>query len=109
MNTIRTMKRTSVFLTLAILLLLVTGVQADANPDIAREASASYEITWWTVDGGGGNSRAGGTSAGGAYTVAGTIGQPDAGEMENGDYSLTGGFWAAVAEYLSYLPLVLKD
>jgi hypothetical protein len=100
----RKMKRTSVLLTLAILLLVATGVRADADPGAVREASDSYEIAWWTADGGGG-----GASTGGDYTLAGTIGQPDAGEMESGDYSLTGGFWTALAEYLSYLPLILRD
>jgi hypothetical protein len=49
----------------------------------------SYSIDWSTIDGGGG------TSAGGVYSVSGTIGQPDAGAtMTNGQYSVTGGFWA---------------
>ena len=48
---------------------------------------ANYEIVWSTIDGGGG------TSSGGSYTLSGTIGQPDAGEMSGGDYVLTGGFW----------------
>jgi len=50
---------------------------------------AQYSIDWFTVDGGGG------TSTGGVYSVSGTIGQHDAGQtMTNGQYSLTGGFWA---------------
>ena len=48
----------------------------------------SYDISWWTIDGGGG------TSAGGVYTLTGTIGQPDAGTMSGGNYTLVGGFWA---------------
>ena len=49
----------------------------------------SYSIDWFTIDGGGG------TSTGGVYSVSGTIGQPDAsGPMTNGQYSVTGGFWA---------------
>jgi hypothetical protein len=52
-------------------------------------ASAQDAITWSTIDGGGG------TSTGGVYSVSGTIGQPDAGlTMTNGQYSVTGGFWA---------------
>jgi hypothetical protein len=52
-------------------------------------AQTNYAITWHTVDGGAG------TSTGGVYTVSGTIGQPDAGApLTNGQYSLTGGFWA---------------
>jgi hypothetical protein len=38
----------------------------------------------------------GGTSTGGVYSVSGTIGQPDAGRMTNGQYSLLGGFWGVV-------------
>ena len=50
--------------------------------------SQTFAIAWHTVDGGGG------TSTGGAYSVSGTIGQPDAGRpMTNGQYSVTGGFW----------------
>jgi len=47
----------------------------------------SYSIDWSTIDGGGG------TSAGGVYSVSGTIGQPDAGKMSGGNYSIDGGFW----------------
>ena len=52
-------------------------------------ARADLRIDWSTIDGGGG------TSTGGVYTVSGTIGQPDAGgPLTNGQYSVTGGFWA---------------
>ena len=49
-----------------------------------------YSINWYTIDGGGG------TSTGGAYTLSGTIGQPDAGTMTGGVYTLAGGFWAGI-------------
>ena len=52
-------------------------------------SAQSYAIDWHTIDGGGG------TSTGGVYSLSGTIGQPDAGStMSNGQYSVTGGFWA---------------
>jgi hypothetical protein len=52
-------------------------------------APAQLALDWSTIDGGGG------TSTGGVYSVSGTIGQPDAGPtMTNGQYSVTGGFWA---------------
>ncbi len=51
----------------------------------------SYSIDWSTLDGGGG------TSTGGVYAVSGTIGQPDAGAMSGGNYTLQGGFWGIVA------------
>jgi len=49
----------------------------------------SYSIGWFTLDGGGG------PSAGGSFSLNGTIGQPDAGTMSGGNYSLAGGFWGA--------------
>lgn len=52
-------------------------------------SAQTYSINWHTIDGGGG------TSTGGVYSVSGTIGQPDAGTpMTNGQFSVTGGFWA---------------
>jgi hypothetical protein len=48
---------------------------------------AQYEVSWWTIDSGGQ------TSGGGAYQLSGTIGQPDAGILAGGNYTLTGGFW----------------
>ena len=50
----------------------------------------SYSIDWFTIDGGGG------TSTCGVYSVSGTIGQPDAGTMGVGNYSVIGGFWGVV-------------
>ena len=50
-----------------------------------------YSIDWYTIDAGGG------TSTGGAYTVNGTIGQPDAGKMSGGSFTLDGGFWGVIA------------
>jgi hypothetical protein len=53
-------------------------------------AAQNYSIDWFTIDGGGG------TSTGGVYSVSGTIGQPDAGTMSGGSYSLVGGFWGGI-------------
>jgi len=50
-----------------------------------------YAIDWHTIDGGGD------TSTGGVYSVSGTIGQPDAGAMSGGSYTLHGGFWGIIA------------
>ena len=46
-----------------------------------------YEISWYTIDGGGGR------SSGGSYALTGTIGQADADWSRAGDYELLGGFW----------------
>ena len=51
----------------------------------------NYGIDWFTIDGGGG------TSTGGVFAISGTIGQPDAGVMSGGQYSLNGGFWGIVS------------
>jgi hypothetical protein len=52
----------------------------------------TYSIDWYKVAGGGGS------SAGGVYSVSGTVGQQDAsGAMTGGAYSLTGGFWSLIA------------
>jgi len=75
-----------------LLALVVTGsFSAHAQP---------FAIDWFTIDGGGG------MSTGGVYSVNGTIGQPDAGEMSGGQYSLVGGFWGVVAIQTPGAPLL---
>jgi hypothetical protein len=54
-------------------------------------AWGQYSLDWSTVDSGGG------TSTGGVYAVSGTIGQPDAGAMSGGNFTLVGGFWSVIA------------
>jgi hypothetical protein len=54
----------------------------------AGAARAQISIAWWTIDGGGG------TSSGGAFTLSGTIGQPDAGTLANGVLECDGGYWS---------------
>ncbi len=49
---------------------------------------AQYAVGWFTIDGGGG------VSSGAGYSVAGTVGQPDAGTMGGGAFTLVGGFWS---------------
>ena len=60
---------------------------------VCAEALAQYSVNWHSVSGGGG------TSAGGGYSVTGTIGQADAGtnDMSGGSYAVTGGFWSLLA------------
>ena len=94
------MNNRKVFLSLILGLvigLLVVGA-------VAAQTGNGYDLTWWTVDGGGG------TVIGGGYTINGTIGQPDSGSMQGGGYILSGGFWAGAGstDFQVYLPLVLK-
>jgi hypothetical protein len=58
---------------------------------VVAAPAQNYSIDWSTIDGGGG------TSTGGAYSVTGTIGQPDAGTISGGNYTLAGGFWGIIA------------
>jgi hypothetical protein len=64
---------------LALLAWLVAG---------AIQTQAQLTIDWFTVG------DPGATSDGGNYSLSGTIGQADAGEMSGGNYALTGGFWS---------------
>ncbi|MBI5385932.1 MAG: hypothetical protein HZA90_14735 [Verrucomicrobia bacterium] len=57
----------------------------------SRPLSAQDAIDWFTIDGGGG------ASSNGQYSVSGTLGQPDAGAMSGGSFTLQGGFWGVVA------------
>ena len=82
--------------TAALMAILVTSFAVAQTGD-------GFDLTWSTIDGGGGS------SSGGGYSLSGTIGQPDAGAMSGGGYSLAGGFWnVAGAEYDVFLPLVLR-
>jgi len=71
-----------------LLTFLAAGILAWLVP---QSAAQSYTIDWFTIDGGGG------TSTGGAYSVSGTIGQPDAGKMSGGNFTIDGGFWGIIA------------
>jgi hypothetical protein len=65
----------------------------------AGPSGGGYDLSWNTIDGGGG------TSSGGTYSLAGTIGQHDAGPGSTGmsggppgsQYTLVGGFWPGAA------------
>src|SRR5260370_24769432 len=51
----------------------------------------NYDISWYKIAGGGGS------STGGVYTVSGTIGQPDAGHLLGGSYTIDRGYWGIIA------------
>ena len=54
----------------------------------SASSAQSFTIDWFTIDGGGG------TSVGGSYWLCGTIGQPDAGMLSGGNFTIVGGFWS---------------
>lgn len=53
----------------------------------------TFDLSWCTIDGGGGM-----TSQGGAFKLSATIAQADAGVLANDNFKLTGGFWAIGAK-----------
>jgi hypothetical protein len=68
---------------------LALALSAAAAP-LAHADDGSFDLTWNTMDSGGG------VSTGGGFELAGTIGQPDAGlVMTGGGFAFTGGFWPA--------------
>ncbi|CUU11145.1 hypothetical protein GBSOP10_109946 [Armatimonadetes bacterium GBS] len=57
------------------------------------QSGGGYDLSWWTIDGGGIT-----FATGGSFNMGGTVGQPDASNaLTGGTYSLTGGFWFAPA------------
>jgi hypothetical protein len=54
------------------------------------QSGGQFDLSWSTIDGGGG------TSTGGQFTLSGTIGQPDAGVLSGGQFKLEGGFWSGI-------------
>jgi hypothetical protein len=86
-------------------LLLCVAAQSQAQPDRSASNGTGYDLSWNTIDGGGG------TSAAGGYTLNGTLGQPDARTLAGSTgYTLSGGFWAsAPTGYGIFLPVVLRN
>jgi hypothetical protein len=76
-----------------------------AYGSVLAQTGGGYDLSWWTVDGGGS------AVSGGAYALMGTVGQPEPGAvLTGGTFTLYSGFWPAggAARYSIYLPLVLK-
>ncbi len=97
MEHLTTMRRLTVLITIILLLAVSTTLAT---------SSSSYDLSWFTVDGGGG------TVSGGGYTLSGTAGQADVGPaLSSSGYALVGGFWggAVARSWPLYLPLVFKS
>lgn len=79
------------------LFLLTLSLQAAAASDLpdARQSQGTTLSSGRAVIAAGG-----GTSSGGDFTIAGTIGQADADPLQpstGGDFAITGGFWFTLA------------
>ncbi|GIV11587.1 MAG: hypothetical protein KatS3mg020_1078 [Fimbriimonadales bacterium] len=69
----------------AVIVALLSGTLA------AAQSGGGYDLTWWTIDGGGIT-----FATGGSFELGGTAGQPDAtrlNELAGGAFRMTGGFW----------------
>jgi hypothetical protein len=71
--------------------LLAIGIAACLHSGAFAQSGGVYNLTWNTFDGGGAT-----FVTGGNFSLGGTIGQPDAGAMSGGTFTLAGGFWQAL-------------
>lgn len=55
------------------------------------QSGGQFDLSWSTIDGGGG-----GPSRGGRFALSGSLGQPDAGVLSGGNFNLEGGFWSGM-------------
>ena len=71
------------------------------------QTGVGYDLSWWTVDGGGD------VSTGGQYALSGAVGQPDAGTLKSGEYTVAGGFFAGGSstnlDLNVYLPITISE
>lgn len=104
------MRRQTIFAYRRLALALLLAVLLGAGAALAQ-TGGGYDLSWGTVDGGGGS------GTGGSYQLSGSIGQPDASAASSGGgYSLSGGFWAEAPAANSgagdadkiYLPLLQR-
>src|SRR5688572_19322998 len=68
----------------------VCSVSALLSTISHAQSGGQFDLSWSTIDGGGG------ASSGGQFQLQGTIGQPDAGVIAGGNFKLEGGFWSGI-------------
>ena len=89
-------------LTLLSAFLLILPIKA-----VLAVNETAYDLSWWSVDNGGG------CSSDEQYTLHSVIGQPDASQSFNGQYTLSGGFLSIGAQARQFfqiiLPFIFKD
>lgn len=96
------MRRVTLVVVLSLILLACAWVAA-------AQIGGPYDLSWNTTDAGGHT-----FSSGGPFTLGGTVGQPDAGTISGGPYTVEGGFWSGlrpadgVDQYTLYLPTVRR-
>jgi hypothetical protein len=75
-----------------------------AQDVVLAQVSASYDLSWHVIAGGGGRAESP------RYMLQGTAGQPVIGPAAGSGHTLCSGFWCGTVEieYRVYLPLVLR-
>ena len=91
-----------------IAIIMVIGILVAVSGLVRAQSGGGYNLTWHTIDNGGVA-----LSTDDGYQLGGTIGQPDAGVLSGGDYTLAGGFLeggpvSKPPAHHIYLPLVLR-
>ena len=96
------------------LLFLISFLLILLSSVVHAQSGGGYDLSWNTVDGGGGMLSQGGggmLSQGGGYSINGTAGQADAGYVEGGAYALAGGFLPGgevkAATRFLYMPVMM--
>jgi hypothetical protein len=90
------MKNRFILAQLVFVLVIITAAVLAADP----EAPVSFDLSWHTIDAGGGE-----CFGGGNIELHGTIGQPDAGvALTGGAFELVGGFWPGTIEQATTCP-----
>ena len=76
------------------LLILIASLLMFSSLAPAQQSGGDFEIISSPIDSGGG------TSAGGQFSLSGTIGQPDASkqQLSGGEFLLSGGFWGKAVD-----------
>ena len=98
------MKNLLIAIGLVGVVLLSSGSRLSTEPAALQ---ATYELVK-------SSSLPGGSGSAGIYSISSSIGQPAAGEVSAGNYTLGGGFWGggilvpATSQRMVYLPLVRR-
>jgi uncharacterized membrane protein len=89
-----------------LVILFLAGLMTLILISVVLAAPQAFDLSRWTIDGGGGS------SSGGNFALSGTIGQPDTSpQMSGGDFTIVGGYWgggALLAQSQLYLPVVTR-
>lgn len=98
------MRRRALWAGIALIIALALSLSRGGF-SVSAQSGGGYDLTWNTIDTGGG------ASVDGEYTLRGTIGQHDAAVVSGGAYTLGGGFWGGSSKSQQahiLLPLVQR-